>query len=67
MLGAGINLISQRQIHRESFQRLEITNSGIRIADTMFARLVDNNLYLIDIFSPGQNTLAAINKDALKI
>ena len=33
----------------------------------MFARLVGNNLYLMDIFSPGQLALAAINKDTLKI
>ncbi len=33
----------------------------------MFVRLVDNNLYLMDILSPGQLTLAAINKDTLKI
>ncbi len=33
----------------------------------MFARLVDNNLYLMDILLPGQLALAAINKDTLKI
>lgn len=33
----------------------------------MFARLVENNLYLMDIFSPGQLALAAINKNTLKI
>ena len=33
----------------------------------MFARLIDNNLYLIDIPLPGQLALAAINKDTLRI
>ncbi len=33
----------------------------------MFARLVDINLYLMNIVSPGQLALAAINKDTLKI
>lgn len=65
--GAGVNLISQGQIHREGLHRLEITSQGIRIGDNMFARLVDNNLYLIDILPPGQLALAAINKDSLKI
>ena len=67
MLAAGVNLISQGQIHREGLQMLEITSQGIRIGDNMFARLVDNNLYLMDILSPGQLALAAINKDTLKI
>ncbi len=33
----------------------------------MFAHLVDNNLYFIDIVSPGQIPLVAINKKTLKI
>ena len=33
----------------------------------MFARLVDNNLYLIDIFSPEPLAIAAINKNTFQI
>ncbi len=64
---AVINLISKEQIHQESLQRLEITIQRIRICDNMLARLVGNNLYLMDIPSPGQIALATINKDTLKI
>ncbi len=67
MQGAGVNLISQGEIYRESLHRLEIIHQGIRMSDNMFARLLDNNLYLMDIFSLGQLALAAINKDSLKI
>ncbi len=67
MPGAGVNLISQGQIHREGLQRLEITSQGIWIGDNMFARLLDNNLYMMDILSLGKLALAAINKDTLKI
>ena len=67
MQGAGVNLISQGEIYREGLHGLEIIHQGIRISDNMFARLLDNNLYLMDIFSLGQLALAAINKDTLKI
>ena len=67
MPGAGVNLISQGQIHREGLHWLEITSQGIRICDNMFAWLVDNNFYLINILSPGQLVLALINEDTLKI
>ena len=67
MLGAGVNPIFQGYIHPEGLQRLEIISQGILIGDNMFAWLVDNNFYLMDILSPGKLTLASINKDILKI
>ena len=67
MQGAGVNLISQKQIYREGLHRLKIISQRIQINDNMFARLVDNNLYLMDILSPGQLALADINKDTLQI
>ena len=64
---AGVKLISQGQIHREGMHKLEIASQGIRVGADMFARLVDNNLYLMDTFSPEPLAMAAINKDILCI
>ena len=64
---AGVNLISQGQIHREGMHKLEITSQGIRVGVDMFAWLMDNNLYLMDTFSPEPLAMAAIKKDTLHL
>lgn len=67
MLYAGINLILQRQIYWEGLHKLEIVSQRMRVEDGLFASLVDNNLYLIDIFSPKPLAMTAINKNTLWI
>ena len=62
-----VNLISQGQIHRKGMHKLEITSQGISVGADMFTRLVDNNLYLMDTFSPEPLAMAAINKDTICI
>lgn len=64
---AGVNLISQGEIHQEGLHRLEIASQGIRVGAGMFSRLVDNNLYLMDTFSSEPLAMAAINKDTFRL
>ena len=64
---AGVNLISQEQIYRERFHQLSIIDDGICIGNKgMFARLIENNLYIMDIAGPSGFAFPSINKDTLK-
>lgn len=51
MSKAFINLILQRQIHQEGLHRREIAILSIWVKTNIFTQLVDNNVYLMDIFS----------------
>lgn len=64
---AGINLILQKQRDQESLHKLEIASQGIWIEDNILAQLVDNNLYLINIFLSEPLAMAVIIKDTLQI
>ena len=64
---AGVNLISQGQIHRERLHQLSIIDDGICIGNKgMFARLIENNLYIMDIAGPSGFAFPSINEDTLK-
>ena len=64
---AGVNLISQEQIYRERFHQLSIIDDGICIGNKgMFARLIENNLYIMDIAGPSGFAFPSINEDTLK-
>ncbi len=64
---AGVNLISQEQIHRESLHQLSIVDDGICVGNKgMFARLIENNLYIMDIAGPSDFAFPSINEDTLK-
>ena len=64
---AGVNLILQGQIHRERLHQLRIIDNGICIGDKgMFARLIENNLYIRDIAGPSGFAFPSINEDTLK-
>ena len=62
-----MNLISQGQIHWECLHQLSIINDGICIGNKgMFARLIENNLYIMDIAGPFSFAFPFINEDTLK-
>ncbi len=64
---AGVNLISQGQIHQERLHQLSIVDDGICVGNKgMFARLIENNLYIMDIAGPSDFAFPSINKDTLK-
>ena len=64
---AGVNLISQRQIHRERFHQLSIVNDRIFIGNKdMFAQLIENNLYIMDVAGPSSFAFPSLNKNTLK-
>ena len=63
---ADVNLSSQGQIHRERLHPLSIIDNGICIGNKgMFARLVENNLYILDIAGPSGFAFPSINKETL--
>ncbi len=63
----GVNLISQRQIHRERLHQLSIIDDGICIGSKgIFARLIENNLYIMDVAGPSGFAFPSINEDTLK-
>lgn len=67
MPDAGVNLISQDQIHRERLLPLTIIDDGICIVNKgMFARLIGNNLYIVDIAGPSGFAFLSINEETLK-
>ncbi len=62
-----MNLISQGQIHRERLHQLSIVDDGICVGNKgMFARLIENNLYIMDIAGPSDFAFPSINEDTLK-
>lgn len=63
----GVNLISQGQIYWKCLHPLSIIDNGICInKKSMFARLIKNNLYIMDIASPSGFTFPFINDEILK-
>lgn len=64
---AGVNLILEGQIHREHLYPLKIIDNGICIGNKdMFARLVENNLYIMDIAGPSGFAFPSINEETLE-
>lgn len=64
---AGVNLISQEKIYRERLYQLSIVDDGICIGNKdMFARLIENNFYIMDVAGPFGFAFLSINKDILK-
>ncbi len=63
---ADVNLSSQRKIHRERIHLLSIIDNEICIGNKgMFACLVENNLYILDIAGPSGFVFLSINKETL--
>ncbi len=62
-----MNLISKGQIHRERLHQLSIVDDGICVGNKgMFARLIENNLYIMDITGPSDFAFPTIDDDTLK-
>ncbi len=64
---AVVNLISQGQIHLEGLHRLSIIDNEICIGNKgMFAQLIENNHYIMDIAGPSGFAFPSINEDTLE-
>ncbi len=65
---ADVNLSLQEQIHRERLHPLSIIDNEISIDNKgMFACLVENNLYILDIAGLSGFAFPSINKETLGI
>lgn len=64
---AGVNLISQRQIYQDCLHQLSIVNDRIFIGNKdIFAQLIENNLYIMDVAGRSSFAFPSINKNTLK-
>ena len=64
----GVNLISQGQIYQKRLYLLSIIDDGICIDKRgMFAYLIENNLYRIDIIAFTEFAFSSINNETLKV
>ena len=67
MPGAGVNLILQGQIPQKRLHPLSIIDNMIYIRNkSMFARLIENNLYIIDIVGSSRFAFSSINNETWK-